>query len=62
LWKLKLKDVADFAAKVETAQQFNILTPSRCGKESYSAELQSEDYNHLNTNYHRYYEGMCCST
>ena len=43
----KLKDVADFAAKLETAQQFNILTPSRYGKDSYSAEIQFGGYNHL---------------
>jgi hypothetical protein len=43
----KLKDVADFAAKIETAQQFNILKPHRYGNGSYSAELQFGGYNHL---------------
>ena len=43
----KLKDVADFANKIETAQQFNILKPHRYGKDSYSAELQFGGYNHL---------------
>jgi hypothetical protein len=43
----KLKDVTAFAAKIETAQQFNTLTPHRYGRDSYSAELQFEGYNHL---------------
>ncbi|TRW25979.1 hypothetical protein FMM05_07085 [Flavobacterium zepuense] len=43
----KLKDVADFAAKIETAQQFNKLKPHRYGNGCYSAELQFGGYNHL---------------
>jgi len=43
----KLKGVADFAAKIETAQQFNVLAPHRYGNGTFGANLQFGGYNHL---------------